>query len=89
MNIWMSFSQEAKQGYKGLWAHVLVGCLAVTLADRFGGSPHWAAIATLTAGMAWEILGHVFTHGRWIASGLGFLAFGAGATIGLCICIFS
>lgn len=64
MNIWMTARQELAQGYKGLWAHILVGCLAVTLADRFGGSPHWAAVVTDAAGVAWEIIGYYITGPR-------------------------
>lgn len=89
MNIWMDAKEELAQGYKGLWAHILVGCLAVTLADRFGGSPHWAAAIVLPLGVAWEVIGYYVTDRRWVASGLGFLAFALGATAGFLICVFS
>ena len=89
MSIWKTARQELAQGYKGLWAHVLVGALAVILADRFGGSPHWAAAIVLPAGITWEVVGYYATERRWVASGLGFLAFAIGATAGFLVCVLS
>jgi hypothetical protein len=91
--MWMTPSEELKQGVKGLALHfceayavVLTAYVLGTVIDKF---PHWGWFATGMAvvGPVWEVGSHLWTryrtanHPVWKKSFLGMAAFWVGVII--------